>query len=281
MKRFSLILIAIAIGCAPPEGELAGPPQPHYITIAVDLSDRLRNENQSDKDLRDISYIADYFFELVRSRLFIASRDRLSVVIVRQTTNPDTQGIADALIVDVGAIPLQTRRYDVPERIARLIGAVDSLYTVARQHRTFSGADISGFIAEDLYVPRETPDGVPIKHTLIILCDGYIIDEHNRFTEGKGSNYIPREALIAARQSPGGDNQDEPFYLIPVRDDLSHVGILVLELDPHPGHFGELGTLRKFWGAWFDSMNVGDHEIHKTTDNTATARDVITRFLNR
>ena len=281
MNRFSLILIAIAIGCAPSETEKAGPPQPHYTTAVVDLSDRLRNENQCEKDLRIVSYVADWFFELVRSRLFIASRDRLSVVIVNQTTNPDTWGVADALTIDVGTIPLQTRRHEVPERIARLLAVVDSLYGVACQHETFSGADISGFFAEDLYVPRETSDGAAIKHSVVLLSDGYIVDEDNLFSDGKGANYITREALDDARQSPGNADRADAFYLIPAREDLSHVDVLVLEFDPRPGHFGELNILRRFWGAWFDSMKVSNYEIHKTTDNAATTRDVIARFLNR
>ena len=279
MSRFHVVLIVIAIGCAPPEQ--ADPPQPHYTTVVVDLSDRLGNENQCEKDLRVVSYVADWFFELVRSRLFIASRDKLSVVIVNQTTNPDTWGVADALTLDVNGIPALARAREVPKRIARLLAVVDSLYGVACQHETFSGADISGFFAEDLYVPRETSDGEAIKHSVVLLTDGYIVDEDNLFSDGKGSNYITSEALDDARQSPGSVDRADAFYLIPARDDLSHVDVLVLEFDPRPGHFGELGILRKFWSAWLDSMKIGYYELHKTTNNTSTTRDVITRFLNR
>ncbi len=279
MNRFYVVLIAIAIGCAPPNQ--ADLPQPRHITAVVDLSDRLRKKNQCEKDLRIVSYVADWFSGLVRSRLFISSRDKLSVVIVNQTTNPDTWSVAEALSVDLGTIPSLARAREVPERIARLRAVVDSLYAVACQHETFSGADISGFFAEDLYVPRETSDGEAIKHSVILLTDGYIVDEDNLFSDGKGSNYITREALDGARQSTGGTDRADAFYLLPARDDLSHVDVLVLEFDPRPGHFGELKTLRKFWSAWFDSMKIGDYEIHKTTDNSATTHDVITRFLER
>lgn len=274
--KYSVIILLLVLGCAP--GSETQPRAPHHITIALDLSDRLRNENQKDNDLRVISLIGESFHALVKSQLYIASRDRLSVVLIRQTTNPDTHNLTDVLTVDISTIALDKRRHEVEARIEQLIEAVDSLYTAAIKHNTFTGADVSGFIAEDLYVPQKTLDGVPIKHTLIILSDGYIIDEHNLFRKGKGANYITKEALTLARASPSPPN--DSFYLIPVRDDLAHVGILVLELDPHPGLFGELNTLRRFWSAWFDSMNVGYYEIHKTTDNTATSRDVITRFLN-
>lgn len=204
----------------------------HNYIILLDLSDRILQKGQIERDTSIISGIYDSFLKKLKDELYFTNKDQFKVLIANQEAQFPTNAIfeiEDNLNVDMEEVPIQNK---VKKRDSKgdYMKQVASLYKEARfsdNPNHYDGADIYGYLNQSFDNDRISGDFT--ENFLIILTDGY--------QYVKGSLYKPLG----------------PF---PEATDLSDVNVAVVELNPINKRSGELTGIKNAWTEWMEKMNV-------------------------
>lgn len=270
MKYTTLAIVVLLImGCGTAQENPQSVP-PTHIVVGLDLSNRIEADGQIDRDLASLNAIISAFES---NASFV---DKISIQVIPQKGAPTYASNPD-LYIDLENIPLSEIREELPRRTEAMRTAIETVYDRARKITDHTGADSWGWL-RDLYLPVTTVSGDTIQHSIVMLTDGYPEADGLNFTLGKEATFIPQESLDLARTC--ADNST-PFQMLPARHDLENVSILTLEVRPRVEGLCEFRILEGVWSRWYDGMNAGYYEVHRSRSDTRATGDIIFQFLNR
>lgn len=263
------IAIILLVGCGTPQQKTVAVP-PEYLIVGLDLSNRLEADGQIERDLAVMDAI------IMEFETGASLSDRISVQVIPQKGAPDYSSVAE-LHIDLREIRISEIRDELPRRAEAMRSAVRAIYKDAEGITDHSGADSWGWL-RDLYLPETTVFGDTIQHSVFLVTDGYTEADGLNFTLGEEATFIPQKSLELSRECA---ENSTPFQMLPARDDLQNVSILTLEVRPRVDVLCEFKILEGVLDRWYESMNVGYHEIHRGRSDTRATRDIISKFLNR
>ena len=294
MKKFRLALAGILFSCAVlQQVGCSDPSEPVDtfagqidldLTIVLDLSDRISKKKhpyRASKDAAIIQECLDFFVEEVRRKLFIGSNDKIQVVLAPQSSNPDVYSWIDSLRIDMSTLSPYERRIQLPALQESFLAALDTLYTKASAADQFVGSDIQRFFAEDLQAEADSISGHNVRTIVVILGDGYHINEDNLRRQGSRYTYNNAQNMKPYRNRQDWEQlfDERDFGFISVQQNLEHVEVLLMGVDPSPVALNEYAIINKIWSKWFTEMGIQRFEIHKTNESTKAERETVRRFL--
>jgi len=257
------------------------------IIVLLDLSDRISpalHPRQADRDKQIVRTLVDLFEARVRSRLFVASRDRLRIAIAKQEgSGYEPSQFADAMSIDMRAI-FQHGRPAFDRHKARLLAAVDELYAAATQSTRYTGANIPLFFRDHVrgYIEATEP-GRALRNVLFVLTDGYIAldgavrarlhDEGHRTTDMRLAQF--RGLPNWERVFDAGDHG----LIVPERGLCNGLEVAVLEINLDPQHQDDKKLLFKYWRKWLTEMGCAKTDLALTEDASSQTASAIARFL--
>lgn len=204
----------------------------NYIVL-LDLSDRIVEDGQIDRDTTIIGNLYDIFLDRVKSELYINSKDKFRIVIANQKNQfPNQQifDIEDALYVDMDNIKLSKKK-DIRDSKETFMFNIAQLYKLAKfsdNKNDYKGANIFGYLKNRLTNDRLDIDGA--KNYLLIITDGY------QYVQGK---------------------QYKPIDIWQEVADLGNFNIGVVEINPiEKKGDEELDRIKDAWRNWLDKMNA-------------------------
>ncbi len=261
------------------------------INILLDLSNRISPElhsEQAERDMKVINLLLDYFEQEVKRKLYIMSKDRISVHVAYQQQNKQSfSQYADKLHLNIEKIGIKDRRQNLPTLKSDFSKSVTDLYNSATQNNDFQGADIWSFFNQDLnnHILNST-DADSVRNVLVVLTDGYIVVNGSN-PQNCVENLCPymtgMENIRKAKanwQNLFGNNK---YGVLPIKkEEFRNLELLVLEINPIKNDFVyEYDMVKQYWENWLEAMNIKKYKIAKTEDASENTKNIIGSFFGQ
>jgi hypothetical protein len=214
-------------------------------------------------------------------------KDKLRIRIALQEGFEDStlSSALNKLTINLEEIDIKKKKDVLATLEKGVMKNVDTLYSIAKNNPSFTGADIWTFFRDNLpeYIEMSTQKD-STQNILVILTDGYL----NFYREYQDSR--PKiENRTAYMNVPFFANDSKwkvkwakgDYGLIPIEHSFPNLRILLLEVNPINAHNpNEYSVIEKYWSQWFNEMKVSkeDYLIKKTDVPSQTIR-VIKDFL--
>ncbi len=273
--------LATAMSC----GEPAPPKEitsiePQEIIVVLDLSDRILENGQIEKDIAIIESILTIFEQNQKKQAFITSKDVLQVVIAKE---PGVDIIAnDQLRIDMNK-KTDPQMASTPglalfkARKSAFRSSLEELYRQA-QKKPNPGADIYSFFCTELPIKY-----MQEKTKVIVLTDGYLLFD-SPYLKGR-----PRGSYMRELESLRNKQADWKAYfekrrleLTPCDRELDNVEVLMLETAPknQGASVYEFDFIEHYWLTWFEAMGV-QANIYPHEQKTGVIEDKVRAFLGK
>lgn len=236
IRQISIIGIGAALffllGCQEPDRKnTSGPRVKHNYVVLLDLSDRILQEGQIERDIAVIEGIYDNFLQRLKTQFYFPAIDEFKIVMAYQEDAvPSSQmyELEDELYINVESVPIDEKKLlrDTGRDFKKKIKELYKLARFSDDPNDYKGADIQGYLRDRLY--SDIPKSDSVINFLIILTDGY------QYVEGK---------------SRGIDEW-------PAVRDLREVNVMVVEMSPNLSLVQEKQRMVSAWQNWLESMNA-------------------------
>lgn len=248
----------------------------HSYCIALDLSDRIADENTVEKDMASIMQVFDSFEKNVKRSRYMKSQDRFCVVLVPQNLQRNAQELNDIvceLSIDMRTIPVKKRYESFQDFKQKLKDRLCRVYEFAKQPtlKEYSGCNVWSFLSNQLPELLEASSGMDVK--LVLLTDCYIeIDNKLEIFERNGqTNHLNSNVMARLRRNDFWQKDPCDILLLPERlcnRDLSQLSVVVAGLVARNTYPYEIQLLEKVWGSFLSRMAL-DYRIVSYSNGTA------------
>lgn len=282
-----LLLLQLLVGCAA-EPAITTPAarlrRDNYVVL-LDLSDRLLQPGQPDRDTALIGQVLATYRAGVAQKLFVGSADRLKIVVAPQENMPAAVAtLSQGLYLDLGKVAL-TQRRALNGPIRQMRQQVAALYTAASQARSphaYAGADLWHYFHDQLALDFSTSAGYDDHNHLLVLTDGYLDFEQYAGRRQAGHRYASTRFVNSlARQGEAWPQafKQEDYGLLPLPGPcppaLRHLQVVVAEVRPHAEY--HLDILTAVWQQWLQESGLPAPQVLPRTD-LAAVREQLARW---
>jgi hypothetical protein len=206
------------------------------INILIDLSDRIKVNNERDQEL--IRCIAEYFKKHIETKNLFFIKDEIKVLFYPEPQNEKINLIAESLKVELNPGDKENVK-SIWENITQQYSEqLAVLYDYAKEQgnaKGFYGSDLWRFFSDKVYDYCIEPDP-GYRNVLIIFTDGYLYHKETQTNEKNRTTYLTGPFLerTGLRNNPGWQKkfEKEDFGFVTTRNDLNNLEILVLEINP-------------------------------------------------
>lgn len=237
--------------CESKEGKVE-PKKFDNIIVLLDLSDRILNPGQLERDKRVIMAVFNAFVAQIKKDLYFASKAKFRIVIARQEQNPNSlemNDLLDSFYVNMETTPINEKKKIKTKNISANLNRLFKLAQYSKYHNDYKGADIVGYLRDDL--SSDLQDSTSHINKIVILTDGYL--------------YV--------------DNAHGSKETWPVVTNLERSDIAFLELSPRNFKSGELHEMKSRLKIWVSKMKCGEVLLQHST-SMPTITNKINKFLN-
>ncbi|WP_245699405.1 hypothetical protein [Flavobacterium noncentrifugens] len=253
------------------------------ISILLDLSDRISPKKYPNPTmeyyLRDVGYInsiSEAFNAHIRGKKIKQIDDNIQLFFDPAPLKPEINAISKDLKIRLdkenvsnGRIAELERKYkEEPKKLYQLAIADD--HYIGSDTWKFFKTKVNDHCIEENH-----------RNILIILTDGYIYYENSLMQEGNETSYLT-PALIRKNGLTTSDWSTKlnngKFGFIKANDDLSHLEILVLGINPDKKNPYEEDVIKAYWTNWFETMKVKRYEI-RSGELPSDADKIIKDFI--
>lgn len=271
LRIISIICLSILLISCGKNGNFK-PEEPirRNIIVLLDLSDRLiLNPNQVYYDKETIKAIVDTYISTIKDTIifydkdFGVIKDKFSLRIANQKNmNVDRHYFEKKLQFDFANQNGDNTKFILKGFQAMLESQIDSLFkqaTVNKNPKDYHGADIWGFMNEDLeHLIINEP---MCKNYLFILTDGYIYFENYSGKLQNSSRRTDMNFLSNLRNKDWEAKFDkEDLGLIPINKKFNNLNVAVLQVVPKD-FWNEYDLLKKVWSKWLNEMGINHNNI--------------------
>ena len=261
-RIFLLVFLAASTLNATPDRKLVN------LVVVLDLSDRLLIPGQAAKDKATILAAFAAFEDVVRSQLFVKSKDVFSVVILPQRNSVLRADAHETrLRLDMGRLAVTEKNRKYMEFKANLGKLVDNLYAEAGKGTKTSdyfGVDIWQFFNQsinDYLLPGAT-------NQVVMLTDGYLDFESDTHTARVKNRYTSSKFL---RSLSGADwkqvAEAKDLGIYPIQNKIVACKLIVTGLNAKYGGQSELDKLRYFWTKWLSESELANFQLISNTNS--------------
>lgn len=260
----SALLLASITSCknqpVPASNDLSKPAD--YIVL-LDLSDRILQSNQAERDIDLVLAVFSEFDSRVRKNLVINSCDKFQIIIAPQKgVKYDAQGFENALYLDMSALNPGNKINALVNFGNDLKNKLNNLYSVAHvgnKTSDYLGAAIWQFFNEQLEVIARDK----YENHLIILTDGYFDLENYDHQLASGNRYPTTSFLSSVRGNITWKEslEKKDMGLLPVNKNFRSLQVTVAEIFPKYDFQYEADMLSYVWSKWCSEMSISDFEM--------------------
>lgn len=253
-------------------------PTYYNIILVLDLSSRLKEAGQIQRDKQVISLILDLFEQRQRQLAYTSSQDKLTIAY--QGPNLGLAGLAQNLHIDMKGA--NKPKFELAKE--ELLSTIDQLYAAAEKG-VFFDFDYWSFFRDNISSYLE-PQGqrVQFKNKCVVLSNGYFVPG-NAEVRPLGTCFQPR-MLEQLRKVQGDweqaiDNGSVTRLLPHEHLDFGNLEVAMLEVCPEnpTSNLYETAFLERLWGDWFTKMGV-DFSFHLSADQERTQK-ILIDFLSK
>lgn len=253
------------------------------ISLLLDLSDRIDtvkyhtpSMEQYERDAAYIEIVARAYVNHMRQKRMGVLNDKIAVFFDPEPQNSDINKISQDLKFYITRNNATLEIFDEIEKA--YTEKPGKIYELALQDGNYVGSDTWGFFRNKVkdYCIEEGYGNI-----LVIFTDGYMYHMNNKRKEGNKTSYLTPQDIksFGLNKSNWQDLLEEKeFGFIPATGKLNNLEVLVIGINPDPKNPYEEEVIRKYWGDWFDKMEVARYDI-KSTTLPSNMDKIITDFI--
>ncbi len=266
--KYKMYYLAILLGiasCIPSKLASQELGKQWNITVLLDVSDRIEpslhpaQPSHRERDLALVDAVVEHFRQDMRQRGTFGAKGRLRVLFSPLPESPRVNELAQALSVDLGTMSIPEKKRTYADLPGRFRNSLEAIYKQTLDTKNYIGADVWRFFKNDV-MNYCVEDPSAYRNMLILITDGYIFHEDSKYTKGNLSAYITPSFLQATGLRGATDWQKKMeqggFGLIPVRNDLQDLEVLVLEVNADDKHPEDEDIVKAFLSDWLGAMGV-------------------------
>jgi hypothetical protein len=254
MKNIKNTVLALALfiisasSCKP---EPAPVRQNTNYSVLLDLSDRLVNKDQSQKDIAAIQLIFAKFKADAAKDLYIGSRNIFQVRIIPQRYPViDVSKFEGLLTLNLNTITVNQKAKAIVDFEKQLISNCNALYktaTVGNNPSDYFGVDIWAYLNDNSRSLTKVAD----VNNLYIITDGYFDFESSSHVLNKGNRYTNTQFMNSLKGLDWQQNaRIKNMGLVPIKlsNNCSYTVVGIRSKSPNDPM--EISKLKYFWSLW-------------------------------
>ncbi|WP_255156206.1 hypothetical protein [Ferruginibacter sp. HRS2-29] len=256
------------------------------INILLDLSDRIdlkvnpKQPAQKQRDISAIMVLCQAFKNNVAAFNVFKTQAKIKVFFYPEPNDAEIARIAKDLNVSCQAgnsgEAAKKNKVLYQNLDVGFSSGLNKIYDLATKNGKYPGSNIFRFMKDEVNNCME--DTSVFRNILVILTDGYVYDENEKYNKGNRYSYIEKsfEHFKRFRNRNLLENEfDQKNYgLIKVNDNLKNIEILVLELSPPLESPVDVDILKKYWTKWLNEMGVGKFALWPTGQPVYTEKHI-------
>jgi len=191
--------------------------KPMNYTIVLDLSDRVLNENQLQKDFLLIRKLFLEFEAKARRGLILTSKDRFAVKIIPQKGSPlNIDSFEDQLQLNLDEILVQNKNKKMDEFVAsfdEVLNRLEKQSLIGKKSDAFFGVDIWAYLNDN--ADNFSKDGY--RNLVLLTTDGYFDFESRSHVIKTGNRYTSTQFMTELTDYNWKEKAEtEDYGLIPI-----------------------------------------------------------------
>lgn len=247
----------------------------YNVSILLDLSDRITETSQIERDTLLISYFTDWFYKTQKAQpreSLFQNGDRMKVFFYPQPNIAGINQYQDDLTINMSVDAkgklkrkaIANNRDNLEKMKTTWLNALNKIYGSTISTQNWIGSDIFGFFEKNAKTQCINKDAK--RNILVILTDGYLYHEDSWRQVAKN---------IYTGISPKSVSTQEKIASTNV--DLSNLEVLFLEVNPKKDT--DFNKIKDLLTNWCNEMGIKHVEVVKI-DLPANTKAEIEEFLN-
>ena len=243
--------------------------QPLYLSIYLDLSDRIKPDgsstlSQQEKDIAIVEYLANFIKDRAVKQHILPCKDKIKVFFYPAPSNARVALLAEQLELDLSTTPVKEKKAKLIKFVNEFKTSMEQIYTSTIKTSNWQGSDIWGFFNKpiDNYCIKDR-----YRNVLVILTDGYIYHAQNKQSQGSAHTFILPQTLKDTQSS----------LIIKRSEPLKDLEVLMLELNPNPPT--DQAKMEQVITDWLKGMGIKKCNVFET-DIPSNTKMIIDNFLN-
>lgn len=256
-----LIFTVLSLASCTDKAKPASKKSNNFIVI-LDLSDRILNQEQLDKDIYLIQHYFQVFEKKSRKNLVLNSKNRFSIKIIPQKNSPLNYAKYEDLL------HFYLDETDVIEKDKKLKAFGESLPTHLRALKTeamfgktskdYFGVDIWAYLYDNAS-SIEKPD---YENTILVLTDGYFDFESQTHVIKEGNKYTSTRFLKYLNSSNWKEvSKEQGFGLLPIKLGTNSRWIVAGIHGKNENDILQTEKISYFWKKWLSDSGVGSTQL--------------------
>jgi len=254
-------------------------PQQFNISILLDLSDRIDDENhpeQRERDIQIVSAIIDIFKNKMQTDGAFLSKSKMQILFSPAPADPNVNNIAKNLSVDLSKVDNKKKK-EIFDNIEKdFEDGLKEIYQLTLQNKKWIGSDIWRFFkydANELCIDKNPS----CRNILVIVTDGYLYhiqskDRQLNRTAFINERYLQSEGLRTPNWKDKFERGDYGF--INTGQTFENLEVMVLGINPSNKHTNDEDIIRAYIGKWFDELKIKNKVLYNTDLPTNTQKRI-------
>ena len=216
LSYLSVLIFSLSISKAYAEDDSKS--KPINYTVVLDLSDRVLNDHQLQKDFNLIHKLFREFETKARRGLILTSKDRFAVKIIPQKGSPlDIASFEDKLQLNLDEVPVQNKNKRMEEFVTSFEKVLDRLQKeslIGKNSDDFFGVDIWAYLNDN----ADSFSKPGYKNLVMIATDGYFDFESRSHVMRTGNRYTSTQFMAELTDYDWKEKAEANDYgLIPIK----------------------------------------------------------------
>lgn len=250
------------------------------ISVFLDLSDRIENENQIQKDSSYLASLSKAFLSHVKTKKLLLLEDKLQLFFNPEPSNNKIHEIVEKLEI---LFTKETSKKYIEKAQMMYNELPSKLYHLAKsdakKNKGYAGSDIWRFFEHNI---KDYCIDNCHRNILVILTDGYMFYNESKMKNGNRTSYLTPKSLSKLHLDKPNWKEEiskRDLGFIPATNSLNNLEVLVIGIKGQNGPYSQ-NIIESYWKKWFIEMGIQSSHIKiKNADIPSNIEKVIFDFI--
>jgi hypothetical protein len=231
--------------------------KPSNYTIVLDLSDRLLESGQAEKDIAIIEEAFKIFESVAKKNLILSSKDRFAIKLIPQRGSKLNWNLYE------NKLQLSLDKIEAKDKNMQLVKLKDSLHQIliSLYKEAYHGPKSSDYFGVDiweyLHNNSNSLSANNYNNTVLIITDGYfdfennnhVIQEANKYTN---TNFLNKLTKVNWKE----ESEKNQVGLLPIKLNSETKFIIAGVNSKKEGDVFQIEKLEYFWSKWLNESGI-------------------------
>ena len=235
--------------------------KPSNYTIVLDLSDRLLETGQAEKDIAIIEEAFKIFESVAKKNLILSSKDRFIIKLIPQRGSKLNWNLYE------NKLQLSLDKIEAKDKNKQLVGLKDSIHQILQNlyKEAYHGPKSSDYFGVDIweYLHNNSSSLSPnnYNNTVVIITDGYFDFENNHHVLREGNKYTNTNFLNKLNNVNWKEESEKnQIGLIPIKLESKTKFIIAGVYSKKNSDVLQIEKLEYFWLKWLNESGIKSKE---------------------